>query len=85
MTMKCKAILSHVSSSILLVMILPVLLLKINKSQEQICLDNGFLPSIFFIGSKIKFREFLHLQFMKCYHVFHLYLGIFCVSVTYTE
>lgn len=35
MMMKYQAFISHVSSSILLVMILPVLLLALNKSQQQ--------------------------------------------------
>lgn len=35
MMMKYQAFISHVSSSILIVMILPVLLLVLNKSQQQ--------------------------------------------------
>lgn len=64
--MKCQTFFFHVSSSILLVMILSVLLLEINKSWEKICLANGSLPSIFFIVIKNKWTELLHLQFIEC-------------------
>lgn len=55
--MKCQAFLSHVSSSILLVMILPVLLLEINKSQEKTSvwlMGSSQASSLLALGTNVK-------------------------------